>query len=57
LVRIEDAAERTAQFRMELHILIGAALQVVLGFVLVMFSRAFASWWWGKQRLNEGARP
>jgi hypothetical protein len=57
LVRIEDATERSAQIRMELHILIGAALQVVLGFLLVMFSRTFAGWWWGKQRMNESARP
>jgi hypothetical protein len=48
--QIEEAQDRAQRFSMEAPQVIATAVQLVLGFVLFLKSRTFATAWWRKQQ-------
>ncbi|MDR3404339.1 MAG: hypothetical protein P4L99_17705 [Chthoniobacter sp.] len=50
LVQIDDPKARAAQFGLDAPQIIGVAVQLVLGFLLFLKSRTFATAWWRKQQ-------
>ena len=48
--QIEDAKDRVQRFSMEAPHVIAASVQLVLGFLLFLYSRTFATAWWRKQQ-------
>ena len=50
LSQIEDAKDRAQRFSMEAPHIIAAAMQLILGFLLFLYSRTFATAWWRKQQ-------
>ncbi len=48
--QIEDPKAMHERFRMDIPQIAGSAIQLVLGFVLFLKSRTFATTWWRKQQ-------